>query len=100
GIRDRTVTGVQTCALPIFSKTGATADSGAPSADASVVRLGGQPLLGLGGTQSGDGEAAGSLLDTGTSLPARVQVAPWHAEADGRSEERRVGKECRSGSTQ
>ncbi|HKN38992.1 MAG TPA: hypothetical protein VJ456_07790 [Acidimicrobiia bacterium] len=66
-----------------ISKTGATADSGAPSADASVVRLGGQPLLGLGGTQSGDGEAAGSLLDTGTSLPARVQVAPWHAEADG-----------------
>jgi len=28
-----------------ISKTGATADSGAPSADASVVRLGGQPLL-------------------------------------------------------
>jgi pilus assembly protein FimV len=66
-----------------ISKTGATADSGAPSAEASVVRLGDQPLLGLGGTQSGDGASGGSLADTGATLPARVQVAPWRASADG-----------------
>jgi hypothetical protein len=66
-----------------ISKTGATADSGAPSAEASVLRLGGQPLLNLGGTQHGDGDTGGSLLDTGSSLPARLQVAPWHAAADG-----------------
>jgi hypothetical protein len=65
------------------SKTGATADSGTASSSASVVRLGGEPLLGLGGSQVGDGQAAGALLDTGTSLPARVAVAPWQASADG-----------------
>ena len=62
-----------------ISKTDATADSGASSAQASVIRLGGQPLLGLGGTQQGEGDAGGSLVDTGASLPARVAVAPWHA---------------------
>ena len=66
-----------------ISRTGATADSGAPSAESSVVRLGGQPLLGLGGTQSGDGQTGGSLLDTGDSLPARVEAAPWRAAASG-----------------
>ena len=66
-----------------ISKTGATADSGAPAADASVVRLGGEPLLGLGGSQQGDGTTGGSLVDTNTSLPARVQVAPWQASAAG-----------------
>ncbi|HEV7536014.1 MAG TPA: hypothetical protein VGP90_10295 [Acidimicrobiia bacterium] len=66
-----------------ISKTGATADRGAPSAEASVIRLGGQTLLNLGGAQHGDGETGGSLLDTGASLPVRVQLAPWHAAADG-----------------
>ena len=32
-----------------ISRTDATADAGAPSAEASVVRLGGEPLLDLGG---------------------------------------------------
>ena len=73
----------QVGSLADISKTGATADSGAPSADASVIRLGGQPLLGLGGTQQGDGATGGSLADTGASLPARAQVAPWRASADG-----------------
>lgn len=65
------------------SRTGATAGSGGPSAEASVVRLGGEPLLGLGGSQSGDGETGGALLDTGNSLPARVQAAPWKAAGRG-----------------
>ncbi len=64
-----------------ISRTDATADSGAPSAEASVIRLAGEPVLGLGGTQHGEGDAGGSLVDTGASLPARVAVAPWHAAA-------------------
>jgi hypothetical protein len=66
-----------------ISRTDATAGSGAPTASASVIRLQGQPVLNLGGSQTGDGETGGSLLDTGSSLPARAQVAPWHAAADG-----------------
>ena len=74
---------VQVGSLLDVSRTGATAGSGAPSAEASVVRLGGEPLLGLGGSQSGDGETGGALLDTGNILPARVQAAPWKAAARG-----------------
>lgn len=66
-----------------ISKTGATADSGTPSAESSVVRLAGEPLLGLGGSQSGDGQTGGALLNTNDALPARVEVAPWKASADG-----------------
>ena len=83
---------VQVGSLLDISKTDATADSGAPSAQASVVRLGGQPLLNLGGTQKGDGETGGSVLDTGTTLPARVEVAPWKAAAQGTSGPQRHAK--------
>src|SRR4051794_37006327 len=62
-----------------ISKTDATAGGGTSSAQASVVRVGGEPLLGLGGTQTGEGDSGGSLLDTGSSLPAQVQLAPWRA---------------------
>jgi hypothetical protein len=66
-----------------ISRTGATADNGSPSADAWVVDLGNQSVLNLGGNQKGDGQTAGSIVDTGASLPVRVEVAPWHAAADG-----------------
>src|SRR5437867_4661789 len=63
GIRDRTVTGVQTCALPIY----------ASSENAWRGCLG-----------------FGEMASRGTSnSPPRSTPAP-------RSEERRVGKECRS----
>ncbi len=65
------------------SSTGATAGAGAPAAQATVISLAGQPLLGLGGAQNGDGDSGGALVDTGSSLPAQVQVAPWHAAATG-----------------
>lgn len=74
---------VQVGSLLDLSKTDAAAGSGAPTATASVIRLQGQPVLDLGGTQQGDGATGGSLLDTGASLPARAEVAPWHAAADG-----------------
>src|SRR5689334_24739314 len=60
GIRDGTVTGVQTCALPI-------------SGDSSEIRPHGRPT-------------SGGATSTYSSLAPSSQ----------RSEERRVGKECRS----
>src|SRR6478609_11340945 len=59
GIRDKLVTGVQTCALPI----------------------------------SNAGRASSSATKTSTSRPWAVCASPSPAP---RSEERRVGKECRS----
>src|SRR5689334_3414287 len=83
GIRDGTVTGVQTCALPIWT---ASPQDGSPSAPPSGAL--GQPLRSVSsgrseiwrwrGPSRGSGQAETSL----SSLP--------------RSEERRVGKECRS----
>src|SRR2546430_7297608 len=80
GIRDLTVTGVQTCALPIFTATrdGATwrLDGEKPSVPAGHVAD--QVLV---PASTGDGELGVFLVD---------------AAGPGRSEERRVGKECRS----
>src|SRR5438046_10635364 len=71
GIRDWSVTGVQTCALPISHRRGAV--------DAWHVHSTGRERVGLRGPtgrdEPGDRRAAGELR---------------------RSEERRVGKECRS----
>src|SRR2546425_7271844 len=77
GIRDKLVTGVQTCALPI--------SRGNPFTYAIAFR------------NSGD-VAARNLVVT-DDLPAGVDYVPssLHLEFNGnRSEERRVGKECRS----
>lgn len=64
-----------------ISKTDAAANRDDAEARASVLRLGGQPLLGLGGAQKGDGETGGALLDTGQQLPVQVELAPWKAAA-------------------
>src|SRR5207248_6483564 len=68
GIRDRTVTGVQTCALPILFARRSGADGQPPQRDDHLPRYGGQTELGL--------------------WPYRPP--PY------RSEERRVGKKCDS----
>src|SRR5688572_32565226 len=73
GIRDLTVTGVQTCALPISSANGGEA--------AVVDGLDFYPVRSL-------TEAVAALND-----PHPVPLSP---DPGGRSEERRVGKECRS----
>jgi hypothetical protein len=73
----------QVGSLVDVSRTGAAADSGTASSEASVIRIAEEPLLGLGGTQQGDGQSDGALLDTQSTLPARVQVAPWAASASG-----------------
>ncbi|HET9770990.1 MAG TPA: hypothetical protein VFS16_08895 [Acidimicrobiia bacterium] len=72
---------VQVGSLLDISKTDAAATPEGGESRASVVRLGGEPLLGLGGTQKGDGETGGALLDTAEALPARVELAPWQAAA-------------------
>src|SRR5689334_24687853 len=74
GIRDGTVTGVQTCALPIYYDG----------------RYRG-PMLAR-------RALAGSLNIPAVALAAEVGVSPLlrFLSRAGRSEERRVGKECRS----
>src|SRR5207248_4889483 len=78
GIRDRTVTGVQTCALPIWSLsvpqrlTERTSPVGEPKGSSS-------PLT-----------AAAFSAAAGCSYAAHLSCRA------NRSEERRVGKECRS----
>src|SRR5687767_15301670 len=74
GIRDKLVTGVQTCALPISR-------SGPPAATAA---------------EPGSGAvAAGGPLRGVAAHARRVDRRP-RAAPQGESEERRVGKECRS----
>src|SRR5207248_7766557 len=84
GIRDRTVTGVQTCALPIFTRDH-LGDS-EPRMRSSV---------------SFTSRSARSLSSRRTARNVRPPMraaAPCAAACNGfrRSEERRVGKECRS----
>src|SRR5688572_31789237 len=75
GIRDLTVTGVQTCALPIW-----------PVSLSSATRAGLQP-----GACSLQSAALACLLFV------LLGAAPaWAETRYARSEERRVGKECRS----
>src|SRR5207248_6351583 len=90
GIRDRTVTGVQTCALPIL----AVSRAGRERSDqiCPVVMI--------------DGCADLALISVVINLrfnrhgPGRVELdscARCRITRATRSEERRVGKECRSG---
>src|SRR5256885_4114001 len=82
GIRDYKVTGVQTCALPISSR-GTDRIAGAPG---RPVQLRGRVAVLLEGLER--------------CVPAEVADRSRHAiepvEEASRSEERRVGKECRS----
>src|SRR5690348_17685607 len=75
GIRDGRVTGVQTCALPISGDRRTRASQIRPGAPGSTAR--GANRRGPAPGRSGGGAGAA-------------------AAASGRSEERRVGKECRS----
>src|SRR5699024_11647922 len=92
GIRDRNVTGVQTCALPIYS---------AKDKVTGVYNK----------TRDNFTEAAGKVWDKSKSVyngtkkwfgetyeKAKTKVTGVYNQAKGkfRSEERRVGKECRS----
>src|SRR5258706_6908652 len=92
GIRDWSVTGVQTCALPICTGSPVRAPQAAmasmaapmPTNEARRIRV---------VTRSMVPERGGEVnqLEHGTSPGSRQS-----ASSRGRSEERRVGKECRS----
>src|SRR2546430_4106226 len=82
GIRDLTVTGVQTCALPISQILAAMASE--PGAEGQRTRVEAACLL-------------GELPDCFDPLLSKLLADPDTAVVrKARSEERRVGKECRS----
>src|SRR2546430_9326219 len=81
GIRDLTVTGVQTCALPIYQTL---EPRRRPPHEWAARRLSRQRHHARG---AGRGALAGH---------ARVRRLPERSADPRRSEERRVGKECRS----
>src|SRR5204862_2077078 len=83
GIRDLYVTGVQTCALPIYTFLG------------SVAML--LSFLGIYFAKSTfDFAGLADLAKTGDLLTGNVKWIAFAGIFLGRSEERRVGKECRS----
>src|SRR2546422_3818097 len=80
GIRDVAVTGVQTCALPISHQVAPDAQQqGAVEREVDGVRDHALPCL-------------GADQELGVARSGRIEKAPLEP----RSEERRVGKECRS----
>src|SRR5205823_11753861 len=87
GIRDKLVTGVQTCALPIFMLYKA----GNPR---NLGEIGQQ--LGVAHVLEGNVQRAGGKVRVNAQLvDTRTDKHLWGQTYD-RSEERRVGKECRS----
>src|SRR2546430_8932687 len=82
GIRDLTVTGVQTCALPISSR--AAAHAAACSLFERVIEVHPRGLQG------------GREAEQHTCRQRYAQRECQYQAVDPRSEERRVGKECRS----
>src|SRR5260221_4712353 len=96
GIRDHCVTGVQTCALPIcIQKPRNGTNTQKPfqqsQRDMTPGRL--QPKSGTPGADSVKVKAFDGLYSTSERDRFRTRL---ERSADGRSEERRVGKECRS----
>src|SRR5207253_4512612 len=94
GIRDGHVTGVQTCALPISSGQGSEKEL----IDALIA---GHANRAAGGLMGSNNQARAMRISGDRHLPTIKQV-PAGATFRmgelliGRSEERRVGKECRS----
>src|SRR2546430_10121126 len=82
GIRDLTVTGVQTCALPIFAR----------GTILGPAQIGVLASVGA-GTLSVHRRPRVAILASGDEL---VDIDRFDEVVRGRSEERRVGKECRS----
>src|SRR5207247_3178837 len=89
GIRDPLVTGVQTCALPIFTnyELGTTPGTTCPNALANCYNFAAEPAIRA--DNSGNFYASSENGLTGGT------VAWKSTDAGLRSEERRVGKECR-----
>src|SRR3546814_4472571 len=73
------VTGVQTCALPIYASVGA----------GYVEQSGAQSVIRVPGNATGEADLSGIIVAFRAGTPVRIADV-----ADVRSEERRVGKEC------
>src|SRR5256885_1440419 len=84
GIRDYKVTGVQTCALPIWLTT---SGKGADSAGLGIAWE---------GRSIRDSSVQVNTLGVEADVLAADHVDVLAIDGDRRSEERRVGKECRS----
>src|SRR5690348_18213904 len=82
GIRDGRVTGVQTCALPIYHVPEGQVDAGLEAEQLAFLRQ----------IQTDSSEAERRPILSG----ARPEDHPEEDVGETRSEERRVGKECRS----
>src|SRR5207244_8585475 len=99
GIRDDLVTGVQTCALPILKGKGGVGRAGAAAGDLYfIVKVRPHPLL----RRDGKDLTIEVPITIGEAIRGATIAVPT---PDGtvrlkvRSEERRVGKECRARST-
>src|SRR5699024_11699221 len=91
GIRDRNVTGVQTCALPIFADHLANVAGDVPNVkDATAVVAGPYAVVGIDVDKDLDRSRVGTIK---YSVTEALQHDPYGK----RSEERRVGKEIRYG---
>src|SRR5699024_12096918 len=97
GIRDRNVTGVQTCALPIYAKAkkgGAHADLSAYSA---LLDEGASEFVGYDRLESdsrirgivSDGVAT-EVLTTGQSADVVLDLTPFYAESGGQRDRKSV----------
>src|SRR5207248_3825220 len=91
GIRDRTVTGVQTCALPIFALEAARALR--EDVEDQAVAIEHPPLDEL--LEVALLARGKRVIDEDDLRVTRVRDAPQLLRLAARSEERRVGKECR-----
>src|SRR5205085_5881335 len=92
GIRDLTVTGVQTCALPISAM--------AEMMTLMMVGGSGMEHMKMAPMKKGSTQPWSQPAGPKASQPAGPQVTlitPADTLKVGRSEERRVGKECRTG---
>src|SRR5690348_8641138 len=89
GIRAGRVTGVQTCALPISPPSPPPAAAGGARTAARRSRSPGRSGAGRGGT-------AGRPSPAAAAAPAARPSRPSPGPPPGRSEERRVGRECRT----
>src|SRR5207253_6188154 len=74
---DATATALRVGQLVGISDTAAHAASDGANGQATVLGIGGQPALGLGGAQHDEGESHGGLVQTGATGVGDVQIAPW-----------------------
>src|SRR5207248_6501225 len=94
GIRDRTVTGVQTCALPISEEWAKRIDLAA--AYRLVHLYGMDEMIANHISTRVPGEDNAFLINPYGMLYDQMHASCFiKLDLDGRSEERRVGKECR-----